>query len=220
MQNDEFLKAIREGDLAKVDRLLENSPSIAKSKDKNGVSVILTALYNGKREIARAIAAKKPELDIFEAASLGNLQRVKSLIRQNPSLASEYSADGFTALALAAYLGQKESTEYLLEMGADVNAQAKNSTRFTALTGAVSQNHNEIAKILVKKGANVNHRYEGGFTPLMHAAYAGNVDLVNFLLENGADPSVKMADGKSPLSFAREKGHDQIVQMLTKLASN
>lgn len=220
MQNDEFLKAIREGDLAKVDRLLENSPSLAKSKDANGGSVILTALYSGQGEIARAIAAKKPELDIFEASSLGDLQRVKNLIRQNPSLVSEYSADGFTALALAAYLGQKESTEYLLEMGADVNAQAKNSTGFTALTGAVSQNHNEIAKILVKNGAYVNHRYEGGFTPLMHAAYAGNVDLVNFLLENGADPNVKMADGKSPLSFAREKGHDQIVQMLTKHASN
>ncbi len=214
MQTDEFINAITTGDLSKVNQLIEGSPTLAGTRDKDGVSAVLFALYRGQKQIAAAIAAKKLELDIFESASLGNLSHVKSLVTHDHSLVNPYSPDGFTAMALAAYLGQKETMEYLLENGADVNAMAKNATGYTALTGAVSQNHTEITRVLVKKGANVNHRYEGGFTPLMHAAYAGNVDLVNFLLENGADPNAKTSEGKTPMTFAREKGHGQVVGML------
>ncbi len=89
-----------------------------------------------------------------------------------------------------------------------------------ATQSCASPNHTEIAKFLVKKGANVNHRNEGGFTPLMHVAYAGNVELVKFLLENGADANAKTANGKTPLIFAREKGGDDVVDLLRKHGSN
>ncbi|TMI35336.1 ankyrin repeat domain-containing protein [Candidatus Bathyarchaeota archaeon] len=116
------------------------------------------------------------------------LSQLKTLVDHDVSLVRSYSPDGFTALALASYLGQKESAEYLLDKGADLDASAKNETGYTALTGAVSQNHNEVAKLLLKKGANVNHQYEGGFTPLMHAAFAGNVELVNLLRFGSISP--------------------------------
>lgn len=216
VQTDELLNAIKADDKARVNQLLETNPSLASGKDKDGVSLILSSLYQGRREIAEAIAAKKSKLDIFEAASLGSLESVKQMVEQDPSLVKAYSPDGFTALALAAYLGQKRTVEYLLGNGADVNAPAKNSTGFTALTGAGSQNHNEIAKILVRRGADVNHRYEGGFTPLMHAAHAGNLDLVTFLLENGAEPNVRMTDGNSALTFALGKSHSAVAETLRK----
>src|SRR5467141_260178 len=216
MQTDEFLEAIQKGNLSKVNQLLETNPALAHSKAKDGTSVILFALYRGQRNIAEAITAKKTELDIFEASTLGKLDRVKSLIDRNPSLASAYSPDGFALVALAAYLGQKETTEYLISKGADVNAVARNTTGFTALTGAVANNHTEIAKLLVKRGAQVNYQYEGGFTPLMGASENGNIELVRFLLANGADPNAKTGDGKSPMSFANEKNHLEVVEALKK----
>ena len=205
MQTDEFLDAIQKGNLSKIDQLLATSPALASSKAKNGVSAILLALYYGHQDIAQAIAAKKGGLDIFEASVLGKLERLKSLIEQDSALVETYSPDGFTPVALAAYLGQKSVTEYLIEKGANVNAIAKNATGFTALTGAVANNHVEISKILVKRGANVNHRYEGGVSPLMEACLNGNLELVNFLLENGADPSAKTKDEKTPLVRQREE---------------
>jgi len=216
MQTDEFLEAIQKGNLSKVNQLLETNPALAHSKAKDGTSVILFALYRGQRNIAEAITAKKTELDIFEASTLGKLDRAKSLIDRNPSLASAYSPDGFALVALAAYLGQKETTEYLISKGADVNAVARNTTGFTALTGAVANNHTEIAKLLVKRGAQVNYQYEGGFTPLMGASENGNIELVRFLLANGADPNAKTGDGKSPMSFANEKNHLEVVEALKK----
>jgi len=214
IQTDEFLEAIQKGNLSRITQLLEANPALANSKAKNGVSAILLALYNGQRNIAEAIASKKTELDIFEASTLGRLDSVKSLIGRNLSLASAYSPDGFALVALTAYLGQKETTEYLIGKSVDVNAVARNTTGFTALTGAVANNHTEIAKLLVKRGAQVNYRYEGGFSPLMEASENGNIELVNFLVENGADPNAKTKDGKSPISFAREKNHSKVVDVL------
>jgi len=219
IQIDEFLEAIQKGNLSRITQLLEANPALANSKAKNGVSAILLALYNGHGNLAEAIASKKTELDIFEAATLGKLDAVKSLIEKNISLTGAYSPDGFALIALAAYLGQKETTEYLIRKGADVNAVARNPTGFTALTGAVANNHTEIAKLLVKRGAQVNYRYEGGFSPLMGASENGNLELVNFFLANGADPNAKTKDGKTPMSFAKEKNHAEVVEVLKKHGS-
>ncbi len=216
MQTDEFLEAVQKGNLSKINQLLDTNPDLASSKAKNGVSVILLALYHGHQDIARTIASKKHELDIFEASVLGKLEQVKDLVGQDPSLVNSYSPDGFTPVALAAYIGQKEITEYFILKGADVNAMAKNATGFTALTGAIANNHVEISKILVKRGADVNHRYEGGVSPLMEACMNGNNELVNFLLANGADPSAKTKEGKSPLTFAKDKNHVEVVEVLKR----
>jgi uncharacterized protein len=216
IQTDEFLESIQKGNLSRINQLLDANPTLANSKSKKGVSAILLSLYYGHRDIAHTIAAKKHELDIFEASVLGKLEQVKNLTQHDSSLVNSYSPDGFTPLALAAYLGQKEVTEYLIQKGASVNAIAKNPTGFTALTGAIANNHVEISKILVKEGADVNHRYEGGVSPLMEASQNGNVELVNFLIENGADPNAKTKDGKSPISFAKEKNHTKVVEVLER----
>jgi uncharacterized protein len=214
MQTDEFLEAIRKSDNPKIHQLLETQPSLADARDHDGVSAIFLTLYRGNNQAAQEIASKKTDLDVYEAAALGNQSRLQILLDQDESLVKSYSTDGFTALALAAYLGQKTTATLLIEKGADSNAVARNQTGFTPLTGAVSQNHNEVARLLVKNGANVNYSYEGGFTPLMHAAHAGNLELVKLLLENGADPNAKNGEGKTSLTFASERNHEKVAALL------
>jgi ankyrin repeat protein len=214
LQPDDFIDALKKNETPRILHVLKEQPSLADTKDKSGVTAVFLALYRGNTVVAREIAARKSGLDVFEAAALGDLVQLKSLVDRDPSLVRSYSPDGFTALALASYLGLKGSTEYLIEKGAEPNAVAKNETGFTALTGAASQNHTEVARLLVKHGANVNHSYEGGFTPLMHAASAGNLELVNLLLQNGADPNAKNAKGKTPFTFAIEKGDARVVSLL------
>src|SRR5579864_5086024 len=214
MQTDQFLESVRKNDNPRIIQILKEQPRLADTRDKDGVSAVFLALYRGNKQGAQEIAFKKTNLDIYEAAALGNLPQLKNLLDHDSSLLGSYSPDGFTALALAAYLGQKDTVQHLLERGADPNAVAKNETEFTALTGAVAQNHNEVAKMLVENGANVNYSYEGGFTPLIHAAHAGNLELVKLLLEKGADPNAKNGEGKTPMAYAREKGHDKVVELL------
>src|ERR671922_1514990 len=216
MQTGEFIQAIKKSDNQKVLELLNREPSLANAVDADGTSAVFLALYRGNAQLAGEVASRKSIIDVFEAACLGNLELVKRLVDSDSSLVKSHSPDGFTALALAAYVGQKDAAEYLLSRGADPNSVAKNETGFTALTGAVSQNHNEIARLLIKNGANVNYVYEGGFTPLMHAAAAGNGELVKILVDGGADPTTKNSEGKTALAFARENKHYDVVELLNK----
>lgn len=216
IQTDEFLEAVRKNDTDKILELLNTQPTLARTRDPNGVSGIFLALYRGNRGTAAIIAQRNSSLDVFEAAAIGDLARLKNLFNDDPALVKSYSPDGFTALALAAYLGEKDAVEFLIEKGADLNALAKNETGFTPLTGAVSQNHTQIARLLMDHGADVNHKYEGGFTPIMHAAHAGNVELVTLLIDHGADPNAKNGEGKTALSFAQEKNREKVVDLLRK----
>ncbi len=216
LDRDEFFEAIKTGNMARVKQLTDNAPELLRAKYKSGATGILFALYSGHPEIAEYLAKRKPEMDIYEAASLGKVDQARALVEQNPELARAYLAEGFTALQLAAYLGQKEAADLILKAEAEVNAIARNPSGYTALSGAVSREHLDIAETLLTKRANVNHRYEGGFSPLMEAAASGNLEMTRLLLAHGADPHIHMADGKTAVTYAQEKGHDEIVSILKK----
>lgn len=214
VQTEEFFKSIKSGELAKVTQLVESDPGLLTATAKSGATGILFALYGGHQDIAKFLAAKKRTLDLYEASSLGDLEQVKQIVKRNPETVKSFSAEGFPALGLASYLGQAGVVKFLLDNGADVNAVAKNSTGFTPLTGAVSTGRKEVAELLVKKGANVNHQYEEGFTPLMEASASGNVDMTKLLLGHGANVNAKTKEKKTALSYALEKEHQDIVALL------
>ena len=96
-----------------------------------------------------------------------------------------------------------------------MRAASKNPLQVTALHSAVADGgHAEIAKMLVRAGADANARQRHGWTPLHGAADSGDRELVELLLEHGADPDAKHQEGKSALDIAREKGHAEIIETL------
>src|SRR5437867_152693 len=213
IETEKFFEVIKHGEQSKIEEMIDEEPTIVSARNKSGATGILFALYAGRPELAELIAKRKPGLDVFEAASLGHLSDIKVLIKETPRIVSEYSAEGFTALQLAAYIGKSDTVDFLLRSGADVNAIAKNPTGYTALTGAVARGHHDIASTLLEKGANPNHRYEGGFTPLMEAAASGNLEVTKLLLAHGADRMIRL-NGKTALDLALEKGQKDTAHLL------
>jgi ankyrin repeat protein len=165
--------------------------------------------------LAELIAGKK-KLDIFEAAGLGRLDRLKSCIDDLPIGGSIDSAskDGFTALHFACFFGQPEAARLLLEHGAAVDVVAANPTRVMALHSAALARNLEAARLLVERGAPVNARQQGGWVPIHAAAQNGDRAMVEMLLEHGADASLANDAGKTAAEVAREKGHGEIVELL------
>ena len=79
--------------------------------------------------------------------------------------------------------GNIEAVKQHLAAGTDVNAKDEYSG-YTSLHHAANHDLNEIAKLLIKKGANVNLKADFGYTPLMLAT---NTAIAELLIKNGAN---------------------------------
>ena len=82
--------------------------------------------------------------------------------------------------SLAAGYNNVEVCEYLLEHGADVNAQDKGG--LIPLHNASSYGHVDIAHLLIKYNANVNAVDRWGFTSLHEASQKGRTQLCALLV--------------------------------------
>lgn len=213
-----FVAAIHTGDLGAVQRSLAADPTLARCRDESGVSVICLAVYFGRDEIASVLARARDDLDIFEASTLGEADRVRQLISSAPALINSYSPDGFHPLGYACFFGRRDVFEVLLDAGAELEAPARNPMQVMPLHSAVAQSDPDaalfLAQRLLEKGASPNVVQHGGFTPLHEAALRGHVELVRLLLRHGANPSARNSERRSPSDLAREKGHKEVVSLL------
>ncbi len=73
------------------------------------VSPLLQAVYRGDDDAVEALLADGPELDVFEAAAVGDVERLRELLDEDSSLAGAWSPDGAGALHLAAYYGRADA---------------------------------------------------------------------------------------------------------------
>jgi uncharacterized protein len=213
-QTADFLQAVKTGDAAIVEKMLDAEPGLANAKSEQGQSAMLVAVYNGKKEIRDLLLARGVALDLHEAAAAGHLERVKQLVDKNAGLAKSYSPDGFPVLALGAAFGNLPVVQCLFQKGASVNAAATNGTGYNALTGAVTSGHQEIAAWLLEKGADPNYRYGPGYSPLLAAAANGHLEIVKTLLQHGADLHAKTSDGKTALALAEGRKHSEVADFL------
>lgn len=210
---------LRAGDVEALRQLLVQDSAYAEARDSKGVSLLMQCLYRGHHDLVELIASKKKKmLNIFEAAALGRLDRLKEIIGddgvRDPSLINSHSTDGFTALHLACFFAQPEAARLLIEAGAAVDAVAANPTRVMPLHSAASARNLEAARFLLEHGAPVNARQQAGWVPIHAAAQNGDRPMVELLLKHRADPKLTNDDGKTAAMVAREKGHEQIAALL------
>ena len=115
----------------------------------------------------------------------------------------------------------------LLAGGADVEVNAKSYHRRTAAELAMENNHNEVVKLLIAKGADisalhfainmkdyakaksliesgadVNKRIRKLCTPLHLAASSGQKDVAELLIAKGANMNIQDRRGQTPLHLA------------------
>lgn len=110
-------------------------------------------------------------------------------------------------LAYEAGEGSNIGLRVLLRLGADINTIDNNRT---PLEYAIENQRNEEAKMLITCGADVNiGNIETEDTPLMGAAYYGQVDVVESLLKNGVNINARNRSGKSALWWAQEGEKDE-----------
>jgi ankyrin repeat protein len=217
--DQDLIDAVTADDAARVAALVATDPSLASAHDRNGVSALMLARYRSERATMDALLAADPELDVFEAAALGYLDRLRERLDEDPGRATAFSPDGFTALHLAAYFGKTEVARTLLVAGAPVGAYSQNEIHVQPLHSAASGRHHEVCRLLIAAGADVNAKQRHGYTPLHSAAQSGDAELVELFLSAGADPSAARDGGETAADTAEAAGHIDVARRLREVAA-
>jgi ankyrin repeat protein len=190
------------------------------ARGDDGVSAVLLARYRFDRPVMDALLSADPDLDVFEAAALGRLDRLREQVDDDPGTVIAFSPDGFTALHLAAFFGKTEAARQLIAAGARVDTYTTNDFANQPLHAAAAGRHLEVCRVLLAAGADVDATQHGGFTPLHEAAQHGDDEMVELFLSAGADPTIRVSDGGTPADLAEAAGHHDVATRLREVAAS
>lgn len=167
------------------------------------------------------------------------LENLITLLSEQPSLVNEITSHQMSPLLLACYYKKIEIANAIAEYMTDfdifdscavgkfdevtllvfkkpdlVNQYSLDG--FTPLGLACYFGHEEIARFLVLKGAEVNLPSKNGFNvfPIHSAVAINNYNTTKMLLEAGAYPNVCQKSGVAPLHTAAQLGNIELIILL------
>ena len=194
--------AIEAGDLEAVRELIRDDPALAAARNADDLSAALAARYRNATDILDVLLAANPALDQYDAAGVGDTERLRVLLDADTSRLNELSADGMSVLHLAVFFGHPDTARVALDHGAEIHLRAVPFGTPMPLHSAVAGNHPAAVRVLLEAGANPNAVQTSGWRPLHSAAQHGNLEIVRLLLDAGADPNLRTDGGRAPADVA------------------
>ncbi len=166
--------------------------------------------------LALAVSASTPpEAPVADAAMRGDVDRVRSLLRDGMDV-NAAQGDGMTALHWAAELGDVEMANVLVYGGAFLEATTRLGG-FTPLLAASRAGSAGVVSALLEAGADVGARTSTGETALHFAAGTGRDGAVRALLAHGAEvDAVDASKGQTPLMFAAAYNRPDVIRTLVE----
>ena len=148
-------------------------------------------------------------IDLPTACHTGDIDRVRELLREDPSLANRVSEhEGYylgagAPLANAAVVGRMDIVQLLLDHGADPSLpEEQYAPRGKALYSAVFHGHYEIAKLLLERGAFPNPPVESSGDALwVSREFRPDKRMEELLLAYGATPTQEHEDERWPTGY-------------------
>ena len=225
--------------LEAIDELLRRGADIDARRMDGARPVHLTNgdyFYRGWRDVAREwpvtpkqvmahLRARGAFIDLPTACHTGDIERVRELLGQDPSLANRigehegYYLGAGAPLSNAAAAGRIDIVQVLLDHGADPNLPEEQfAPKGRALYSAVYHGHYDIAKLLLERGAFPNPPVESSGDALwVSQEWRPDARMEQLLLSYGATPTKGHAGedwspqthdwlGISPLHEAARKG--------------
>jgi ankyrin repeat protein len=114
---------------------------------------------------------------LVAAITAGDVDAVRTLVREDPARASARDGDGLPVVLLALFHQQREVAGALLEAEPELGV----------LEAAATGRADLLEQLLASDPGAIRQRTPEGFTPLGLAAFLGGSEVVRVLLEHGAD---------------------------------
>ncbi len=224
-----FLDAAASGDRETVIKLLEDGVDV-NVRDSRGLPTNRTALMHaaekGHAQVVDVLLLRGAQANAIDKGFPidcpgGNTALILAIVKGHTKVAhrlldagasAKTKGGGTSVINAAAYLGDAELVERLIQLGADVNQ--RDGSGFVPIGSAAMQGHIPVVQLLLNHGVDPNSKTPGGSPVLRDAIFAGKLELCNLLIKRGADPHLADADGFTPLMTACVAIKPAIVDML------
>jgi ankyrin repeat protein len=157
--------------------------------------------------------------NLINAVRGGDIQAVRTFLKDRTTNVNEGEADGMTALHWAVRSNSMDLVQLLLRSGA--NAKAANRYGVTPLSLAATNGNAAMVETLIKAGADPNAALPEGETVLMTAARTGDPETVKALIANGAKVNAKENwQDQTALMFAAAENNAAAVKVLVEAGAD
>lgn len=156
------------------------------------------------------------EQDLMQLARLGELRSIQRLFDTGRYNARSTDEQGITALHWASINGHHALCHFLIQSGADVNAQGGDA-QATPVLWASKRCHLQVVSLLLANGADPLVRDDQGYNLLHSATLDGNVfQLVLLLHQPDLPVDVPDSQGHTSLMWAAYKGFGACIDILLR----
>ncbi|XP_075347068.1 M-phase phosphoprotein 8 [Mycteria americana] len=119
-----------------------------------------------------------------------------------------------TLLRDAVKSGDYMTVKMALSSNEEYNLDQEDSSGMTLVMLAAAGGHDDLLRVLIRKGAKVNGRQKNGTTALIQAAEKNFLTTVAILLEAGAYVNMQQSSGETALMKACKRGNSDIVRLM------
>ncbi|KAJ3052767.1 hypothetical protein HK097_005693 [Rhizophlyctis rosea] len=159
----------------------------------------------GASNVQEDALARVQDLDLFQAAQRGILERVTGLIESGGASTADRDKENCTALHWAAINNHMAVARFLIDRGAEVDAFG-GELMATPLHWAARSGHVQVVDYLRKKGSNPALKDNQGYNALHLAAHAGHTFMIVYLLAAGMDIDDGDLMGRTALMWSAYQG--------------
>ena len=198
-------------DVPKMKLLIERGANVNARAASKYSALMIASVYRESADAVRLLLANHADITgtpspLLLAAGVGDSDVLSLLHKSGATIDRSLSA--------AVRNGKSSSVPILLDEGSKVDEPDAND--ITPLGRAVLANEVEIARQLLKHGAEVNRVGRDGMTPLLYAASIdyGDSEMINLLLSSGAQLSARNKEGLSALDLAKKYNHTHLISAL------
>ncbi|CAG8098795.1 unnamed protein product [Penicillium olsonii] len=158
----------------------------------SGDTPLEIACQCGHIDIIQVLLQNGAQADHATFVAAATHVEVMGLLRKQRPDFNAVSKDttGMTALEAASRTSEKESVEYLLNIGAHNQSPSFQRALDSALIGASELNNSQGVKILLDAGASLQFYDKENLGALQNAARSGSIEFMKMILKRGADISL------------------------------
>jgi uncharacterized protein len=222
-----FLEQVESGDTETVKLFIEGKVDVNATNEKGKTALMVASIY-GFTGIGETLINAGADLNSQDNNGLTALHHsiVNGTVLFNilvSSGADLYKKDweGDSLLHYTARFKRKNMFDRLITENVPIDTPNKEG--FTPLSMSLYSREYEMAKTLIKKGADLNFENSGGVTPFMLAVSAGRnsqPEIVKLMIEKGADIHKVDSEGKTALFYAVGKIWIDVTEILLEAGAD